>query len=161
MDKWKEKTYADNGFSGSLVSITTDDSVSGGFYGKPNPSTGQVELKKSSYYFHYCKKCGLVVIPESQDYCFLCVLTLKKFYKCAMKELKTPFVSSDKTYYGNCPFVKVGWSFVQKMITILLFNAVLNCGSLNKTPKGIVDSEKNILKKHGYSDWQISCLKNG
>jgi hypothetical protein len=78
----------------------------------------------------------------------------------------------------DCKSVKIGWSFAKSMLFTLLIGNALNLRSLNKYPKcpshledytnedinnGIWPknkSEEDILKQHGYSDWQIKTFFN-
>lgn len=108
--------------------------------------------------------CNLPFKGYKYKTCWICTLKGHKNYAAAKKEIGGWF---DWGTYANKDTmgisIKLGWSFVEKMLISLLFAAVLNAGSLNKTPKVPelehgTDEEKLI--KLGYSSWQIeTCMK--
>ena len=110
-----------------------------------------------------CPKCQIryLKLPfkgYDKGVCWICFLKSKKKYKYAKKEIGGWF--DWRTYIRKT--IKVGWSFVETMKLKLLFGAILNCGSLNKTPKVpelIGKTEQEKLKLFRYSDWQIKiCM---
>lgn len=107
-----------------------------------------------------CPKCGMKhALQETGIYplCYICFLKSKGFYKSAIKTLKSTQWWSVKTKWDFCE----GWSFIGRMHVGMLLGAVVNCGSLNKTPKVpelMQKSTAKMLKILGWSVWQIQCF---
>ncbi len=132
-----------------LETVGTTYKVRSGVFYYFNP------LKKGIHYFHYCEKCGLRVISIKDKWCHICFLKTKRLYSSAIKTIKETDWWNCKTGINDC---KVGWSFAEETLTMLLFGAVVNCCSLNKTPKfpELMDkTEIESLRILGVSEWRI------
>jgi hypothetical protein len=81
-----------------------------------------------------CKKCGLIEVTRATDtypYCDVCFWIHNKWYKRAMDILKNKLVP----HFGKVKIKEDGYQELDSIRLHCLFSAVLNCGSLNKTPK--------------------------
>jgi hypothetical protein len=89
--------------------------------------------------------------------CYICFLKSKGFYKSAIKNLKNTDCWSYQTKWD----FEIGWTFIYNMQVSMLLAAVMNCGSLNKTPKLpelMVSKVAQKLHILGFSVWQISVF---
>lgn len=114
-----------------------------------------------------CPKCQIRYLnPPFKGYkrnmCWVCYLKTIKMYSAAKKEVGGWFdwgTHLSKDVQG-IP-IKLGWSFTESMGMSLLFAAVLNAGSMNKTPK-VPELEHGTkeekLIKLGYSLWKIETF---
>ena len=131
------------------------------------------KLVKSKKHFMMCTKCGLKLIgPSLESYkygiCWMCFLKSKKFYKSAKEQINIGWF----TWHTKIAEYKTGWSFAQQLLTMLLLGNILNCSSLNKTPKvpELLSGKKTkhgwpaqksnaaILEAAGVSPWHIKTL---
>ncbi|KKN02461.1 hypothetical protein LCGC14_1117380 [marine sediment metagenome] len=111
-----------------------------------------------------CKKCGLKFALQEQGYypyCYICALKLKGKYKSAKEELskKSYFGNNWWTYHTKWDFKKLGWSFAPVVYFKALLGNVLNCASINETPKMPELMDKTLeqqLKVLGVSQWQVN-----
>lgn len=111
------------------------------------------KLMKTKKHFYICPKCGLVqVCPADDSYqfglCWICFLKSQGYYKSAMNEIKTDWF----TWSTKLLKKKIGWSFAEKLYFCKLFMSVLQCSSLNKTPKIPMDT---TLQDYGFPNWQV------
>jgi len=95
---------------------------------------GQVVKTKASY--QYCAHCGLKIVGPANDTFPLCPLCFWKKHKwwAEAKHVVEHGLAGDG-HYGQCTIKPDGVFVRERMITFLLFRSILNCGSLNKTPK--------------------------
>jgi len=110
-----------------------------------------------------CHKCNMRwALQESGIYplCYICFLKVKRLYRHAIKTIKSTDWWNYKTKISER---KVGWSFSENLLWCLVLAHVMNCGSLNKTPKCPEILNKSKLKRLlalGVSHWRTYTALN-
>ena len=81
-----------------------------------------------------CKKCGLIEINKATHtypYCDVCFWIHYKWYSRAIDIMKNELIP----HFGKVRIKEDGYKELFSIRLACLFSSVLNCGSLNKTPK--------------------------
>ena len=88
---------------------------------------------KTKAIFEYCHKCGMRVVGKATDtypLCHLCFAKTHKWYK----EIRHLLTYGDG-WYGKWHGLEDGHEYKKRIVIAKLFSAIMNAGSMNRTPK--------------------------